>query len=310
MSFSNIIGNEKIKNILIKSISNNTVLHSYMFIGSNGIGKKMIAKQFAKMVLCENSGADSGFEECDNCKSCIEFNSGNNPDFICIEPDGKNIKIEQIREMQTKVVEKPVNSKKKIYIIDDADLMTKEAQNCLLKTLEEPPEYIVIILIVSNESKILTTIKSRCMKLFFEKINDEEIRNILVNNCDIENINENIIKLCDGSIGKCFSVKEKIEDYNQIENIFININNSLSSVINSAELLYKNKDNVNDYLDYINVILYGFAKEKQDSIKYINSIKIVENVKKRLLANSNYDMCIDYLLFNIWEEINEKNNRS
>ena len=173
MSFSNIIGNEKIKNILIKSISNNTVLHSYMFIGSNGIGKKMIAKQFAKMVLCENSGADSGFEECDNCKSCIEFNSGNNPDFICIEPDGKNIKIEQIREMQTKVVEKPVNSKKKIYIIDDADLMTKEAQNCLLKTLEEPPEYIVIILIVSNESKILTTIKSRCMKLFFEKINDE-----------------------------------------------------------------------------------------------------------------------------------------
>ena len=75
MSFSNIIGNEKIKNILIKSISNNTVLHSYMFIGSNGIGKKMIAKQFAKMVLCENSGADSGFEECDNwpCNVGIEF---------------------------------------------------------------------------------------------------------------------------------------------------------------------------------------------------------------------------------------------
>ena len=318
MSFSNIIGNEKIKNILIKSISNNTVLHSYMFIGADGIGKKMIAKQFAKMILCENSGVGSeeslkvnlGFEECDNCKSCVEFNSGNNPDFICIEPDGKNIKIDQIREMQTKVVEKPVNSKKKIYIIDNADLMTKEAQNCLLKTLEEPPEYIVIILIVSNESKILTTIKSRCMKLFFDKISDEEIRNILVNNCDIENINDNIIKLCDGSIGKCFSVKEKIDDYNQIENIFLKINNSLSSVINSAELLYKNKDNINDYLEYINVILYRFAKEKHDSIKYINSIKTVENVKKRLLANSNYDMCIDYLLFNIWEEINEKNNRS
>ena len=148
MSFNNIIGNNNVKNILIKSINNETVLHSYMFIGEQGIGKKLVAEQFAKMSLCE---AYEG-KECDKCKSCVEFDSGNNPDFKMIEPDGKTIKIEQIREMQTKVAEKPVNSGKKIYIIDDADLMTKEAQNCLLKTLEEPPEYIVIILIVSNEN--------------------------------------------------------------------------------------------------------------------------------------------------------------
>ena len=109
--------------------------------------------------------------ECNHCKSCVEFDGGNNPDFVYIEPDGKVIKIEQIRELQTKVIEKPVNSNKKVYVINDADLMTKEAQNCLLKTLEEPPEYIVIILIVNNESKVLTTIKSRCMKIYFEKIN-------------------------------------------------------------------------------------------------------------------------------------------
>ena len=178
MSFNNIIGNNNVKKILTKSLNNNTVLHSYMFIGQQGIGKSLLAKQFAKMILCQNYD----LEECNNCKSCVEFDGGNNPDFIYIEPDGKVIKIEQIREMQNKVVEKPVNSGKKVYIINDADLMTKEAQNCLLKTLEEPPEYIVIILIVSNENRVLTTIKSRCMKIHFEKIKDEEIEQLLLNN--------------------------------------------------------------------------------------------------------------------------------
>ena len=306
MKFNNIIGNNKVKDSLVKSLKNNTVLHSYMFIGEQGIGKKLIANQFSKMVLCENFDE----EECGKCKSCIEFESGNNPDFVYIEPDGKVIKIEQIREMQTKVIEKPVNSKKKIYLIDNADLMTKEAQNSLLKTLEEPPEYIVIILIVSNENKILPTIKSRCMRIYFEKIDDEEIKKILIQNCGNEKINNNILKMCDGSIGKSLEIKDNIDDYNEIEKIFSNFNKSITSIINESEILYKNKENINNYLDYINVILYQYATlNKYNCIKYINSMKIVENTKLRLLSNSNYDMCIDYMLFNIWEEINEKNSR-
>ena len=305
MSFNNIIGNDNVKEILKKSLNNKTVLHSYMFIGEQGIGKKLIAHQFAKMILCENYNGD----ECDYCKSCVEFNSGNNPDFKLIEPDGKAIKIEQIREMQTKVAEKPVNSGKKIYIIDDADLMTKEAQNCLLKTLEEPPEYIVIILVVSNENRVLTTIKSRCMKIHFEKISDNEIKKYLIEKCGIQDLNNNILKMCDGSIGKCLSIKDKLDEYKEIETIFSNLNTSITRFINNAEMLYKNKDFINDYLEYINVILYNYAINNSNNIKFINSIKIVENTKQRLLSNSNYDMSIDYLLFNIWEEINEKNSR-
>ena len=306
MSFKNIIGNNNIKNILSKSLNDNKILHSYMFIGTQGIGKNLLAKQFAKMIMCQEY--DSG--ECDNCKSCIEFDGGNNPDFSQIEPDGKVIRIEQIREMQNKVAERPINSGKKVYIINDADLMTKEAQNCLLKTLEEPPEYIVIILIVSNENKMLTTIKSRCMKMYFEKISDDEIKKFLEDKCYMQNITLNILKVCDGSIGKCFNIKDKLEDYKLIELIFSNIHSSLTKFIDSSEILYKNKDNVSDYLDYINVILYNYANENRDNNKYINSIKIVEKTKQRLLSNSNYDMCVDYLLFNIWEEINEKNSRS
>lgn len=305
MSFNNIIGNNNVKNILMKSLNNKTVLHSYMFIGEQGIGKRLIAYQFAKMILCENFDGS----ECNQCKSCIEFNSGNNPDFRIIEPDGKVIKIEQIRELQTKVSEKPVNSGKKIYIINDADLMTREAQNCLLKTLEEPPEYIVIILIVSNENRMLTTIKSRCMKVHFDKINDKEIKKYLNDNCGIQDLNNNILKMCDGSIGKCLSIKDKLDEYGEIEKIFANINTSITKFINSAEILYKNKENINDYLEYINVVLYNYTTKEINKIKFINSIKIVEKTKQRLLSNANYDMCIDYLLFNIWEEINEKNSR-
>lgn len=306
MSFNNIIGNSKVKNILTKTLNNKTILHSYMFIGEQGIGKRLMANQFAKMILCENYELN----ECNICKSCVEFDSGNNPDFIEIEPDGKVIKIEQIRQLQSKVVEKPVNSGKKVYIINDADLMTKEAQNCLLKTLEEPPEYIVIILIVSNENKVLTTIKSRCMKIHFDKIEDEQIQKYLREKCEIQNVNDNIMKLCDGSIGKCLQVKEKIEDYDIIEKIIFNLNNSITKIINDSEILYKNKENINDYLDYINVVLYNLAiNNKNNNTKFINSINIVERTKQRLANNSNYDMCIDYLLFNMWEEINEKNSR-
>ena len=137
--FETILGNEKNKQILQKSIQNNTISHSYMFVGIQGIGKKIIAKEFAKNILCLNQENKNSNTNC-TCKSCIEFETNNNPDFSIIEPDGNSIKIEQIRELQKRIQEKPIISNSKVYIIDNADMMTQEAQNCLLKTLEEPPE--------------------------------------------------------------------------------------------------------------------------------------------------------------------------
>ena len=166
--FEKIIGNDSIKEQLVKSLNNNQISHSYLFIGIEGIGKKLIATEFAKAILCLNDK-----KYCNNCKSCIEFDSDNNPDFLYIEPDGNSIKIDQIREMQKKLQEKPIISKNKVYIINNADKMTTEAQNSLLKTLEEPPEFVTIILIGSNENMFLTTIKSRCMILHFNKIDDK-----------------------------------------------------------------------------------------------------------------------------------------
>ena len=186
--FEGILGNEKIKTELVNSIKSKKYSHSYLFLGISGIGKKIIAKEFAKMILCE---AEEKY--CGKCKSCIEFDSNNNPDFTIVEPDGNNVKIEQIRELQRKIVEQPIISDKKVYIIDDADLMTREAQNCLLKTLEEPPEFANIILIGANESSFLSTIKSRCTIIKFNPISDEQIKSYIEKKYDIQNIPESII---------------------------------------------------------------------------------------------------------------------
>lgn len=295
--FENIIGNTNIKTVLEKSIKQNKLSHSYLFVGTQGIGKKMIATEFAKMILCLDDN-----KYCNHCKSCIEFDTNNNPDFVLISPDGNNIKIEQIRDIQKRIQEKPIISEKKVYIIDNADLMTTEAKNCLLKTLEEPPEFAVIILIGSNSNTFLPTIKSRCTIMNFNKISDEEMTKYLREKCDVKNIDQNMLYMYQGSIGKALELKEKQEEYKNIENIINNINRyDLIDFINNAEILYKSKEEINDILDYINVILFNKAK---DEYLYTNCIQIVENTKKRLKQNANYDMSIDNMLFNIWEEIN------
>ena len=300
MNFDEIIGNENVKNNLEITCKNNKIAHSYIFLGIEGIGKKIIAKEFARKILCLNEK-----KGCNTCKSCIEFEGENHPDFKIISPDGKNIKIDQIREFQAKVYEKPVISSKKVYIIDNADLMTKEAQNCLLKTLEEPPSYVVIILIVSNENKLLNTIKSRCIKITFSSLKNEELKKFLKD----ENIDNKIIKRANGSIKRLIHIKENEETYFELEKIFSNISKkTLIDTFKGTELFSKNKEIINEMLDYINLILFENANSNgifENRKKYMNCIQIVEETKQKLQQNGNFDMSIDYLFLKIWEEINE-----
>ena len=301
MSFEKIIGNNKIKNELIKAFSTNSIAHSYIFSGQYGIGKKQIAIEFAKMILCLNK--DNA--PCGECKSCLELENDNNPDFNIIKPDGK-IKIDQIRQMLEKVYEKPIISDKKVYIIDDAETMTVEAQNCLLKTLEEPPEYIVIILITSNESNLINTIKSRCLKLTFNPLENNELKQFLEKNLDFQNVSQTMLETFEGSIGKALKVKEKQELYNNIETTLNNFScESVIELINNATEIYKGKEDINEILEYFNIYFLKKAKEEYNNAsKYVKAIEIIEDTKKRLAYNSNYDMTIDNLLINIWEELN------
>ncbi len=258
----------------------------------------MLGIEFSKRILCLKDGLN---DNC-NCKSCIEFETNNNPDFSIINPDGNSIKIEQIRELQKKIQEKPIISNKKVYIIDDADLMTKEAQNCLLKTLEEPPEYVTIILIGSNENSFLTTMKSRCMIFYFKPLSKEMIKTFLEDKLNIKDIDEELLEIFNGSIGKAIDLKDKKEDYEKVINFIKNLEKKdIIDLYKLAEPIYKLKEEIFDILDYINILL--LKKAKEESI-YANCIEIVEDTRRRIKQNGNYDMSIDNMIFNMWEEVN------
>lgn len=310
MNFNEILGNNKIKQDLQEIIDNNTISHSYMFVGIDGIGKKLIAKEFARKILCLNKQN----QNCATCDSCIKFNSGNNPDFLEIFPDGNSIKIAQMREMQEKVYQKPIVSDKKVFIIDQVEKMTEEAQNSLLKTLEEPPEYMVIILITSNENKLLNTVKSRCIRINFTGLSKQDITKYAGAH-QINIASQNLLEMCGGSIGKLEKINENIDDYNNLE-LATNklIDGKLKNVVeemNCFNILYESKEIIQDLLDYMTVLIYlHISKEKDYRQKFLNTIKLIEETKQRLNSNTNYDMSIDNLLFKIWEEFNENNSRS
>lgn len=286
--FENLVGNEKVKEYLNSTIENKNISHSFIFVGKPGIGKKQFAHQYAEMLMCLQDGKCDGNSV--KCDSCIKFEGNANPDYAEITPDGKTLKIEQIRNLQARIVEKPITSRRKVYVIDDADLMSEESQNCLLKTLEEPPEYAVIILIVSNESRILPTIKSRCVIIKFQPLTSKEIKQVK------PELSDDLIQLLEGSLLNAENIEQKKEQYAQLSNL-VNVleNKQLVEVFNSADLLYKGKDDIITLLEYLNLIFF--------SRNEINAIPIIEKTKKKILANNNYDMTIDYCLMNIWDEL-------
>jgi len=152
----------------------------------------LFAKEFAKAILCiENN------KPCGKCEACISYDSNNNPDVTIIDEIEKSIKTQSIKQMVKGVYEKPIKSSKKVYIINDSEKMTKEAQNSLLKTLEEPPEYVVIILITENENLLLNTIKSRCTKIKFNSLKDVEVEKVLKEKLGITEISKNMLELAE-----------------------------------------------------------------------------------------------------------------
>ncbi len=294
--FDNIIGNNRNKQILKDIIENNNISHSYIFSGSSGIGKFLFAKEFAKAILCMNDT----IRPCNSCKSCISFENGNNMDIIVIDEQEETIKTDTIKELTKNILEKPIQSSKKVYIINNSENMTKEAQNSLLKTLEEPPEYAIIILVTSNENLLLNTIKSRCIKVFFENLSDSEIKQYF--NRNSIDFFDSMLYACGGSIKNAIELNEKRDIYEKIENIFSNIDymNEIQ-VLGIKETILNNKDDIYFILDYINTLFYYKIIENiNNTKKYKKCIEIIEETKIRLKRNSNYDMTIDWTLLAIY----------
>ena len=273
--FEDILGNDDVKKYLTNCIENKNFSHSYIFSGIKGVGKYSFAKDFAKCIL-----EDSMMQ-----------------DYYELGPDGKSIKVSQIRELQNVINIKPTFSKKSVYIIDDADLMTIEAQNSLLKTLEEPPEYAVIILIVHNERSILSTVKSRCVNIKFSKLSDKDIKKYLLKkDLNFEDKNINVFKVLDGSLNNIDFIRD---DYDELLKLTVFVTNlKKNKVINffqDGSVFYDNHDKIIRLLEYLNILLFENS--------YFQLIEIVEKTKNKILMNNNFEVCIDYMILNFIEEL-------
>lgn len=288
--FENIVGNNKIKTIL-SNIANPS--HAYLFLGPEGIGKLLYAKEFAYKWLCTSINRPCGV-----CKACIQFKSNNNMEFNLIEPLEGSIKVEQIRNLIKNVYEKPIESYKKIYIINDADKMTDSAQNALLKVLEEPPIYAMIILIGCNEQSFFNTIKSRCIKINFQEINHMELMEYFENNNEI--IKEEFLDIYQGSIGRAKKISGQESIYLELENSIINIKK-----LNKAKFIKKctkdiTKDNIKDILEYLNILLFKLGK---NNFKYLEAIPKISIAIRQYKTNCNVEMIVDNLLMDIHDII-------
>lgn len=327
--FEQIIGHESIKQHLQNAIMSHKVSHAYILHGEEGMGKKELAVAFAKTLQCEEAGILS----CDRCKSCMQVDSGNHPDIIWVTHEKVSIGVDDIRlQVNADIQVKPYNSPYKIYIIDDADKLTEQAQNALLKTIEEPPEYAVILLLVSNISVILPTILSRCVVLNLKPIDKQIVKDFLMAKHQVPDYMAEVAAgFSGGNVGKAIKYASS-EDFDQMKSNVLHIlkyidDMELYEVVSGLKFLTANKNNIDDYIDlmimwYRDVLMFKATKDPdlllyKDELSYINKqantrsyegiekiLKAMEKAKIRLKANVNFDIAIELMLLSIKESCN------
>ncbi|KPK38674.1 MAG: hypothetical protein AMJ78_09635 [Omnitrophica WOR_2 bacterium SM23_29] len=208
MSFKQIIGQRLAVELIRRAIEEKRLAHAYLFIGPDGVGKALLAKIFAQSLNCERGEADP----CGECISCKKIENKNHPDVGWIYPEGKSrkIRINSIRQVSQALSLKPYEGKAKVFIIDEADHMTEEAANCLLKTLEEPPKDSTLILLASNISRLYPTIISRCQKIPFYPLDEEMVKAELVRKYKIDEKRATYIsRFSEGRLGKAAEALEE-----------------------------------------------------------------------------------------------------
>lgn len=205
------MGHERPIELLQRAIAQHKVVHSYLFLGNEGIGKSLVALQFAKALNC--LGGEDRADGCDRCSSCKKVDHLLHPDVSLIEPEGQTLKVEQVREMMKALAFRPYEGRRRVLILAAADRMAPHMSNTLLKTLEEPPLHTVIILLANNARWILPTILSRCQSIRFNPLPFHLVSDWLMREKGLEEMDAHLLaSLSEGSPGKAMKIKEEISE--------------------------------------------------------------------------------------------------
>ncbi len=203
--------------MLQRAIKNEKVVNSYLFLGSEGIGKKFVALQFAKALDCLGEEGGRG-EACDQCSSCKKIDHGLHPDVLLIEPEGQNIRVDQVRRLQRDLAYRPYEGKRRVCILTAADRMAPNMSNILLKTLEEPPLHTIIVLLANNSRLILPTILSRCQLIRFNPLPIALVSKWLTETKGLDEEEAHLLSsLSEGSPGKALEIQEEIRQIQREE---------------------------------------------------------------------------------------------
>ena len=326
-TFKDVVGHKDIINYIRNAVREDKVSHAYILNGERGAGKKMLANLFAATLLCEKGGPDP----CNECHSCRQAESGNHPDIIKVTHEKPNsISVDDIREqVNNMIMIKPYQGPYKVYIIPQADMMTPQAQNALLKTIEEPPEYAVIMLLTENADTLLPTINSRCVMLKLRNIKDTLIKKYLMETMQVPDYKADMCTaFAQGNMGRAIMLANS-EHFNEIRDEAVQLlkyinEMELSEIVQAVSRITAYKLEINDYLDiimiwYRDVLLYKATKDMdkvvfKDQIKYIKErakrssyegieliIESLEKAKARLKANVNFDLVMELLFLTIKE---------
>lgn len=326
-SFKDVVGHKDILKYISSAVENNRVSHAYILNGERGSGKKMLANLFAMTLLCETGDN----EPCGKCHSCKQAESGNHPDIIRVTHEKPNsISVDDIRTQVNNTVDiKPYQGPYKVYIIPQADMMTPQAQNAILKTIEEPPSYAVFLLLTENAETLLPTINSRCVMLKLRNIKDTLIKKYLMENLEIPDYKADMCTaFAQGNMGRAIMLANS-DHFNEIREEAVQLLKHISEMeLNEIVAAVKNisvyKLEITDYLDiimiwYRDVLLYKATKEidkvvfkdqlqsikeqaKKSSYEGIELIlESLEKAKARLKANVNFDLVMELLFLTIKE---------
>ena len=325
--FKDVVGHKDIIQYMKNAIEQKKLSHAYIVNGQRGSGKKLLSRLFAMTLQCE-SGQN---EPCGTCRSCEQTKNGNQPDIITISHEKPNsISVDEIRQqVNGDILIKPYSSPYKIYIIPEADLMTVQAQNALLKTLEEPPEYAIIFLLTENADTLLSTIRSRCVMLKLRNIKDKLVKKYLMEELQVPDYQAELCAaFAQGNIGRA-AMLAKSEHFNEIKEEAIQLMKyidqmELAEIVSAIKQINKYKLEVTDYLDiitiwYRDVLLYKATKDVaglvfSDQLKFIKEkaskssyegieriLSSIETAKQRIRANVNFDLLMELLLLTMKE---------